>query len=101
MAKSSLLIGVLFTLAAPLASAEAIKNACLQSERAAGQRTLCSCIQDAANRTLTARDQKLAASFFKDPNRAQDIRQSNARRHEDFWDRYENFGQVAETYCGR
>lgn len=76
-----------------------IERACLTSERGHGKRTLCGCIQDAANLTLTARDQRLAASFFSDPDRAQAIRQSKSRGHSDFWKRYKNFGATAETFC--
>lgn len=78
-----------------------IEQACLQSERGYGQRALCTCIQDAANMTLTPRDQRLAATFFSDPHRAQEVRQSRRRQHEAFWERYENFGVAAETFCRR
>ena len=79
--------------------AEQIERACLKSDRGQGNRSLCGCIQDAANLTLTARDQRLAATFFADPHRAQEIRQSDQRNHEAFWQRYRNFGQTAETFC--
>ncbi len=79
--------------------AEQIERACLNSERSAGNRALCGCIQDAANLTLTSRDQRMAAEFFDDPHRAQEIRQSDRRSHEAFWQRYKNFGQTAEIFC--
>lgn len=78
-----------------------IEQACLKSERSYGQRALCGCIQDAANLTLTNRDQRLAASFFTNPDRAQEIRQSGNRSHSTFWERYKNFGVTAETFCRR
>lgn len=78
-----------------------IEQACLKSDRGYGQRALCTCIQDAANMTLTPGDQRLAATFFADPNRAQEVRQSRRRQHEAFWERYENFGVAAETFCRR
>lgn len=80
------------------ADAAAIKRACLASERKANPR-LCACIQAAADRTLTRSDQRLAASFFRDPDRAQEIRQSNRRSDEVFWKRYRAFGQTAEAFC--
>lgn len=80
--------------------AEQIERACVKSQHSAGKRHLCRCIQDAADLTLTAKDQKLAASFFEDPHRAQEIRQSSSRRHERFWERYESFGRTAESFCG-
>ena len=79
--------------------AEQIERACLNSERSSGNRALCGCIQDAANLTLTSRDQRMAAEFFDDPHRAQEIRQSDRRSHEAFWQRYKNFGQTAEIFC--
>ncbi|MDD9923863.1 MAG: hypothetical protein OXQ92_16520 [Boseongicola sp.] len=81
------------------AQASAIENACLSSERGSGQSILCGCIQDAADQTLTKGDQKLAATFFSNPQRAQDIRQSSRRHHERFWERYEAFGEVAQAFC--
>jgi hypothetical protein len=85
-------------LSAPAWSAT-IERACLQSDRGSGQRGLCGCIQDAANLTLNERDQRLAATFFTDPHRAQEIRQSSRRHDTAFWDRYRNFGAAAESFC--
>ena len=81
--------------------ADAIRKACLESDRGKGQRKICGCIQNAADRTLSARDQNLAARLFDDPERAQKIRRSNRRSDEAFWDRYENFGLTATKYCQR
>lgn len=91
----------LLLLAAEVALADRIEQACLKSERSRGQSALCGCIQDAADMTLSAGDQKLAATFFEDPHRAQEVRQSDSRRNEAFWQRYENFGLTAETFCQR
>lgn len=79
-------------------SADTIRKACLTAPRA-GDARLCACIQAAADRTLTRKDQKLAATFFKDPDRAQEIRQSDRSAHEAFWQRYKAFGQTAEAFC--
>lgn len=87
-------------LALPLpALSKEIQNACLRSDRPAASRELCTCIQDAANMTLSTKDQKMAAGFFSDPQRAQEIRQSDRRAHELFWERYVRFGEAAETFC--
>lgn len=88
----------IFALSTGAAQAGAIQNACLSS-RGGADRVLCACIQAAANRTLSNRDQRLAASFFEDPHRAQEIRQSDRRAHERFWDRYRAFGETAEAFC--
>jgi len=77
-----------------------IETACLRSERSGGNRAICGCIQQVADMTLTGSDQRLAARFFSDPDRAQEIRQSDRRSHEAFWERYRNFGETAEVYCG-
>ena len=81
------------------AMANEIERACLRSDRPGTNRSLCGCIQDAANLTLNSRDQRLAATFFANPDRAQQIRSSSTQRDEVFWKRYENFGKTAEHYC--
>ena len=79
--------------------ADTIRRACLQSERGAGQKGLCTCIQTVADQTLTGKDQKRAARFFENPDIAQETRRSDRRRDEDFWDRYERFGDYARKIC--
>ena len=93
-----LLIGAVLGFLALPAHAGMIQNACLTAERR-GDPGLCACIQAAADRTLSKSDQKLAASFFRDPDRAQEIRRSDRRAHEVFWERYRAFGEVAEAFC--
>lgn len=78
-----------------------IRSACLGSERGQGEAVLCTCIQDAADLTLTTRDQRRASAFFDNPDRAQSVRQSNRRQDEEFWGRYRNFSDMAEALCGR
>lgn len=90
---------LVFILASGAAQAGPIGQACLGSERAAGNRAVCSCIQAAADQMLSTRDQRLAASFFSDPHLAQEVRQSDRRTHEVFWKRYRAFGQFAEARC--
>ena len=86
-------------LMAPEARADAIERACLKSEREAASRILCSCIQGAADQTLTGRDQRTGATFFDNPQAAQDMRMSDRSSHEAFWDRWRNFGETAEALC--
>lgn len=95
----SLSLGLLVAAAGP-AMAGPIETACLRSDRSGGDRAMCGCIQQVADMTLTGSDQRLAARFFSDPDRAQEIRQSDRRSHEAFWERYRNFGETAEVYCG-
>ena len=80
-------------------SASQIERACNKSDRSASNRSLCGCIQDAADLTLSRGDQKRAAKFFNDPQKAQDTRQASNSKREDFWDRYKRFGQTAQEFC--
>ena len=77
-----------------------IQNACNASSRPAANRALCACIQQVANQTLSRADQREAARFFRDPQRAQDVRMSQRDRDNAFWQRYRAFGTAAEARCG-
>jgi hypothetical protein len=94
----SLFLSAALVPAAAPAGASVIERACLSSERG-GNRALCGCIQRAADRTLTGRDQRTAARFFRDPDRAQEVRQSSRRSDREFWERYKSFGYYAEVSC--
>ena len=76
-----------------------MQQACMASDRKARNKALCGCIQAVANGELTAGDRRIAARFWKDPQRAQDMRQSDNPRHEDFWRRYSAYGQTVERTC--
>lgn len=75
-----------------------IQKACMASDRG-GDRTLCSCIQQAADMTLSGSDQRRAAKFFKDPEAAHVTWVSQKASDDAFWERYKSFGQTAEAYC--
>lgn len=77
-----------------------IERACNGSNRAEANPQLCGCIQQAADLTLTPRDQRRAAKFFGDPHEAQEIRQSDRASDEAFWERYQAFGETAAVFCG-
>lgn len=79
--------------------AETLESACNGSSRAASGRVLCGCIQDVADQTLTSGDQRMAVKFFKDPQKAQEIRQSDQANHEKFWGRYKRFTSAARQLC--
>ena len=83
-----------------VAEASTIERACMSSGRPAANSQICSCIQQAADLTLSNGDQRRAAKFFRDPHAAQVVRQSDRRSDEEFWLRYKSFGQMAEVYCG-
>lgn len=98
--KTLILSSLLLTLTAGSAPAgDLIRKACLKAGRTGATRELCSCIQSVADQRLKRKEQKLAASFFKDPHQAQVIRQSDNHKHEAFWTRYKAFGAAAEDTC--
>ena len=77
-----------------------IGSACLEAGRREATRERCACVQGVANDTLSRADQRLGASFFTDPHRAQEIRQSERAGHEDFWKRWNDFAGRAQSRCG-
>lgn len=81
-----------------LAAAGPIERACMASDRGAS-RSLCGCIQQAADMTLSGGDQRRAAKFFKDPEAAHSTWISQSKSDDAFWERYKSFGQTAEAYC--
>lgn len=83
------------------AMAGPVENACNSSPRSKGDRALCACIQQAADRTLHRSEQRRAARFFKDPDQAQQVRMSKSDSDNEFWARYRAFGDMAEAYCAR
>jgi len=88
-------------LPAGMALSGPIERACVSSDRAKGNRALCSCIQQAANSTLSGSEQRRAAKFFKDPDLAHATWVSQTKSDDAFWERYKSFGQTAEAYCAR
>lgn len=96
-----LIAAAALTLTAPFAVAGPIDNACARSDRGAGNRGLCGCIQQVADMTLSTGDQRRAAGFFRDPQQAQNVRMSKRDADNAFWARYKNFAAAAEAYCAR
>lgn len=94
-----ILLSVALVLAGSAAFAGPIDSACQRAGRTA-DRALCGCIQQVADMTLSKSDQRRASAFFKDPQKAQDVRASSRASDNDFWARYKNFAATAEAYCG-
>ena len=82
------------------AQAGAIESACNRSDRKQSNRQLCDCIQQVADQTLRGTDQRRAASFFKDPEKAHKVWMSKSKGDDAFWDRYKAFSAQAQAYCG-
>lgn len=100
----SVLLAVCVAVALPalssFAAAGPIESACNRSERKASNRQLCGCIQQAADQTLRGADQRRAASFFKDPEKAHKVWMSKSKGDDAFWTRYKAFSAQAQAYCG-
>lgn len=77
-----------------------ISRACMASNRKARSGELCGCIQAVANDRLSGADQRLAVTFYGDPHKAQEIRQSDNPRKERFWKSYKAYAAEAEASCG-
>lgn len=82
-----------------VATSGPILTACLQAGRKGATRQTCGCAQAVADARLSGSDQRLGASFFSDPHRAQEIRQSTSSSHSAFWERWKAFGDEAEKVC--
>ncbi len=76
-----------------------IERACRTSGRNSATPRLCGCIQAVANHSLSRSERRRAAKLFKDPNMAQEIRQSDRRSDETFWKNYRAFGDLARRSC--
>jgi hypothetical protein len=87
------------TFVAGFAHAGPVGKACLKSDRKAASRTLCTCIQQAADMTLSGSDQKRVAKFFNDPEAVQKVKLSDSDRDDEFWTRYRNFSDTAQGVC--
>jgi len=92
--------GTVAVLAPPPVNAGVIERACRQADRRAASPSLCSCIQQVANHSLSRSDRKQVAKWFDDPHQAQVVRQSDHRSDEQLWKRYKVFGERATRSCG-
>ncbi len=92
-------ITLALTVMASAAGAGPIETACNRSDRKAANTAVCSCIQQVADSTLRAADQRRAAKFFNNPDKAHKVWMSKSNGDDAFWDRYKNFGQMAQAYC--
>lgn len=100
--KKSVVLAVSATLLMAFAAptfAGPIESACLRSDRKQASRQLCGCIQEVADMTLRGSDQRRVVSFFKDPDKAQKVKMSKSKSDDDFWERYQVFGEQAEAFC--
>ena len=86
--------------AAPGVIAGPISGACMKSDRQAANAALCGCIQQVADQVLKGTEQRRAAKFFADPERAHEVWMSQSASDDAFWERYKAFGATAQASCG-
>ncbi len=96
----SLALPAAIVLPASEAEARRIERACNASDRRAATPQLCGCIQRVADQMLTGSDQRRAARFFRDPQRAQEVRKSDSPSDDAFWSRWRNYARSAADICG-
>ncbi|MGJ8625963.1 MAG: hypothetical protein ACSHXB_03290 [Sulfitobacter sp.] len=76
-----------------------IHRACVSANRKAATPSRCGCVQAVADQSLSASDQRRGAKMFKDPHKAQEVRQSDNPSNERFWLAWKAFGQNAAAAC--
>jgi hypothetical protein len=76
-----------------------ISAACKSAGRKQATRSRCGCVQAVANQSLSRSEQIRGAAFFKDPQKAQDLRQSGGSANERFWKKWKAYGQEAARIC--
>lgn len=76
-----------------------IYTACRQAGRREASRERCGCVQAVADKTLVSADQNRGAGFFRDPARAQEVRQSDRSIDERFWKRWKAYSEQAKQIC--
>jgi len=86
-------------MAAGTAQAGPIKRACLKADRAAASRELCTCIERVARPMFSRSQERRIAKFFAEPHLSQELRQSDRRSDEKFWQQYQAWGAAARAQC--
>lgn len=76
-----------------------LQQACWADRRKSASRARCGCIQAVADRELSAADQRRGASYFKNPHRLQEVRQSDTASNERFWAAWKAYGARAAELC--
>lgn len=95
----SLAMAVSVLATVPAVAGGPIETACNKSDRRAASRSLCACIQEVADASLSSSHQRRGAAFFADPHKSQDVRMSDRSSDERFWEEWKAFGAAAAQYC--
>ncbi len=102
--RTALILGALSlsTVAVPAQAGSTIARACLSTPNGAAAPALCTCIQNVADKTLSAAEQAVGAQIFLEPHMSQEIRASANRggaMDAHFWQRWNDFGAKAASAC--
>jgi hypothetical protein len=76
-----------------------IYSACLDAGRNGATQKRCGCVQWVADRQLTRAQQNRGAGYFSAQHDLQEVRQSDGRNDEEFWEAWSAFGQSAGNIC--
>ncbi|EAR50452.1 hypothetical protein OG2516_08943 [Oceanicola granulosus HTCC2516] len=76
-----------------------VGRACMAAGRSNANPILCSCVQRAANETLSAPEQRAAATYFKNPERLQSMKLDDRPAADRAWVRYDAFVDTARAMC--
>ena len=76
-----------------------IYSACLGAGRKGATQQRCGCVQWVADRQLTRAQQRRGAGYFNAQHELQEVRQSDKRTDDEFWDAWRQFGQAAGDTC--
>lgn len=91
------LAAMVAVVATPVAAGP-VERACLAAQ-AGAHAALCGCIQSAADATLAPSEQRRVAGFFAEPHGSQELRTSSRPGDAALWQRYQQFGSMAERLC--
>ena len=76
-----------------------VSTACKIHNRETATARQCSCIQAAADLTLSQSEQQRAVRFFAEPELLQQIKLSDTPQNERFWYTWARFAETAEQLC--
>ena len=76
-----------------------ISEACLFHGRAQATKVRCTCVQAAADLTLSPSDQARGARYFGNIDALQETRQSDAASDRRFWENWNVFADTARELC--
>ena len=89
----------LFIFSGQIVVAGTVQQACLMAQSTKANNRVCRFIQNAADATLSSKDQSIAAAIIRNPDNVTDIKSSKRRTHARFMESYSQFGELARAFC--